>query len=144
MSGRGHPVRGSCLCGRFRFEVAGPVLLMKNCHCGRCRKMSGSMFATFVRVHATDLRVLAGADAVTTFARSERWTIAFCKDCGSVVPQVQPWSELVEFGAGLLDDDPGVRLGYHIFVESRAPWCELNDELPKFARLNPSHVEPRR
>jgi hypothetical protein len=63
--------------------------------------------------------------------------MAFCKRCGSVVPHPTPGSALVEFGAGLLDDDPVVRIGYHIFVASRAPWCELDDDLPKHDGLNP-------
>jgi hypothetical protein len=124
------------LCGDYRFEIAGPIILLKNCHCGRCRKMSGGTFATFARAYTQDLRVLAGSDALTTFVRSERWTIAFCNRCGSVVPNPPPGSPLVEFGAGLLDDDPGVRISYHIFVASRAPWCELEDELPKFDELD--------
>lgn len=97
--------------------------------------MTGSSFATFARAYSKDLRVLSGADAITTFERGERWTIAFCSRCGSVVPYPPPDSPWVELGAGLLDDDPGVRVGYHIFVASRAPWCELNDELPKFDDL---------
>ncbi|MDB4991575.1 MAG: aldehyde-activating protein [Myxococcaceae bacterium] len=104
--------------------------------------MSGSTFATFARAYTKDLRVLSGESAVTTFVRGDRWTIAFCNRCGSVVPHPPPGSSLLEFGAGLLDDDPGVRIGYHIFVGSRAPWCEINDELPQFDELNPSPSRP--
>jgi hypothetical protein len=127
--------RGSCLCGDYRFAIEGPILLLKNCHCSRCRKMSGSTFATFARAYAKDLRVLSSEHAIATYVRSESWTIAFCTRCASVVPHPPPGSEWVEFGAGLLDDDPGVRIGYHIFVASRAPWCELDDELPKYDDL---------
>jgi hypothetical protein len=38
----------------------------------------------------------------------------------------------VEFLAGLLDEDPGVKVSFHIYVGSRAPWCELLDGLPQF------------
>jgi hypothetical protein len=36
-------VRGSCLCGRIRFEVAEvPIIVL--CHCSICRKANGSAF----------------------------------------------------------------------------------------------------
>ena len=34
--------------------------------------------------------------------------------------------------AGCLDDDPGIRPLAHIFVESKAPWYEIADDLPRF------------
>ena len=127
--------RGSCLCGSFRFVIEGPVLFLKNCHCSRCRKMSSSTFLTYARAYTKDLRVLSGADAVTTYERSPGNVIAFCARCGSQVPHPPPGSPLAEFGAGLLDDDPGTGIAYHIFVGSRAPWCEIRDELPRFAAM---------
>lgn len=42
-------VTGSCLCGRFAFELHGELGLMTSCHCGYCRKSHGSAYATFVR-----------------------------------------------------------------------------------------------
>jgi len=33
--------------------------------------------------------------------------------------------------AGSLDDDPGVRPRYHIFVNSKAAWEEISDGLPQ-------------
>ena len=34
--------------------------------------------------------------------------------------------------AGLLDDDDGVEVSKHIFVESRAKWDEISDDLEQF------------
>lgn len=33
---------------------------------------------------------------------------------------------------GTLDDDPGVRPSYHIFVGSKAAWYDITDNLPQF------------
>lgn len=128
-------VRGSCLCGAYRFEVRGPVLFLKNCHCSRCRKMSGSSFATYARAYTRDLEVLSVGAGLTTYERCPGNVIAFCRRCGSLVPYPPPDSPLVEFGAGLLDDDPAVGIEYHIYVGSRAPWCELSDDLPQFEAM---------
>jgi hypothetical protein len=127
--------RGSCLCGSFSFAIAGPVRFLKNCHCSRCRKMSGSTFATYARAWTKDLRILSGADELTLYERCPGNVIAFCKRCGSLVPYPPEGSAQVEFGAGLLDDDPGVGVEYHIYVGSRAPWCEIEDGLPQFEEL---------
>jgi SAM-dependent methyltransferase len=51
------------------------------------------------------------------------------------VPYPPPGSQLLEFAAGLLDDDPGVDVAYHIYAASRAPWCELEDELVRFDEM---------
>ena len=57
-------IRGSCLCGRVRFEVdrlTGPFEL---CHCSRCRKVTGSAFAATVGAMAEDFRWLCGAESI--------------------------------------------------------------------------------
>lgn len=105
--------------------------------------MSGSSFATYARAYASDLVILAGAEVVETFARTPRTTIAFCKHCGSHVPHAQPGADEIEFGAGLLDDDPHVGITYHVHVASRAPWVVLEDDLPKHETMNAEPVGDR-
>ena len=39
---------------------------------------------------------------------------------------------MVFIPAGLFDDDPCVRPTLHMFVDSKAPWWEIDDELPKY------------
>jgi len=125
-------IQGSCLCGHFRFHIDGPIHFLKNCHCTRCRKMSGSSFLTYARVMTKDLHVTRGKSAVTHYERAPGNVIAFCKHCGSLVPCPPAGSPQCEFGAGLLDDDPKVGIAYHIYVTSRAPWCEISDGLPQY------------
>jgi hypothetical protein len=49
------------------------------------------------------------------------------------VPYPPPGLSEVEFGAGLLDDDPSVRPSNHIFVASSAPWERSpSDGLPQW------------
>jgi GrpB-like predicted nucleotidyltransferase (UPF0157 family) len=94
--------------------------------------MTGSTFATYARAETKTLTVLSGADAVTTYERCPGNVIAFCRQCGSLVPHPPEGSPEVEFFAGLLDDDPGVSVSFHIYACSRAPWHEIDDELPRF------------
>jgi len=39
-------LRGSCLCGGVRYEIAGPLSGALNCHCSMCRKAHGAAFRT--------------------------------------------------------------------------------------------------
>jgi hypothetical protein len=135
MDGTQTRFRGSCLCGNFRFEIAGPIQFLKNCHCSQCRKMSGGSFGTYARAETKHLRVSSGADDLIIHERRPGNRIAFCKTCGSLVPYPPPGSPLLEFGAGLLDDDPGVGVAYHIYVGSRAPWIEVHDDVPQFEAM---------
>jgi len=36
---------------------------------------------------------------------------------------------------GALDDDPGVKPKFHVFVAYKAPWFDITDELPQFPEL---------
>lgn len=106
--------------------------------------MSGSSFATYGRALQADFVITSGAEEITTFERKPGNVIAFCRRCGSQVPHPPAGNHEFEFGAGLLDDDPEVDIAYHIFVDSRAPWIELRDDLPKFAEINQHRVVTQR
>jgi hypothetical protein len=34
---------------------------------------------------------------------------------------------------GAFDDDPGIRPQFHTFVDSRAPWDRISDDLPQYS-----------
>jgi hypothetical protein len=136
-------VRGGCLCGAVAYEtprpVTGPIVF---CHCSRCRRARASAHNANLFVNLDRFRWLRGAERVETFKlpEAERFTQAFCKDCGSPVPHVGVTRVVVP--AGSLDDDPGVRPGLHIFVASKAPWFEIHDDLPRYDAYAPGMVSP--
>ena len=62
---------------------------------------------------------------------------AFCKQCGSEVPRVSVERNFASVPAGSLDSDPGITPTGHIYVDSKAPWFEITDDLPQFAEMPP-------
>jgi hypothetical protein len=36
---------------------------------------------------------------------------------------------------GALDDDPGVKPEFHVFVACKAPWFDITDALPQYPEL---------
>ena len=123
-------VRGSCLCGDIRFEYSRAVTEIYLCHCSLCRKNSGAAANAMIVVPETDFKWLCGADLRQTFVKPTGWSTTFCRMCGSPLPQKLYAAYWVP--AGLLDDDPGVRIGGHIFVGSKAPWDEIAGSAPQF------------
>jgi hypothetical protein len=136
-------VRGGCQCGAVAYEiprpVAGPIVF---CHCSRCRRARAAAHNANLFVELERFRWLRGGERVQTFKvpEAERFTQAFCKECGSGVPHVGVSRVVVP--AGSLDDDPGVRPGLHIFVASKAPWYEIRDDLPRYDAYAPGMVQP--
>ena len=132
-------IRGGCLCGGVRFEIARAVGPFELCHCSRCRKVSGSAFVAWLGVLREDFRLLQGQELIRMYEAPLRnkppaYRTSFCGRCGSPVPDPQSQGPWFEVHAGVLDDDPGVRPERHILVEAKSPWFTITDALPQFDR----------
>jgi hypothetical protein len=132
-------IRGSCLCGGVKFEITRAVGPFELCHCSRCRKASGSAFVAGIGVNREDFRLVQGGELIETFEAPVRespppYRAHFCRRCGSPVPNPFDDSPWLEVPAGLLDDDPEMRPGRHIFVDFKSPWFNIKDDLPQLDR----------
>ena len=121
---------GGCLCGAVRFELVGPVEVINYCHCSRCRRRTGSAFATIAHARLADFRFVAGEERIAIFEPDGWSRRRFCSTCGSPLPGLNEEDGEVGIPAGLLDEDPVTRPSLHIMVGSKAPWYEICDELP--------------
>ncbi len=131
-------VRGSCLCGGVKFEFAQTSGPFELCHCSRCRKASGSAYGAGLLVQGADFRLIEGKELIKTFEAPvveapPPYRQCFCSRCGCPVPNsTHGGSWFVP--AGLLDDDPRIRPDKHIYVELRAPWDSISDQLPQMTK----------
>jgi len=131
-------LRGSCLCGGVRYEISGPLSYPLNCHCSMCRKAHGAAFRSRARVKADDFRWTQGAELLTYYESSPGNHRGFCRVCGSpLLSRFDNDPRSYGLPLGALDDDPGIKPGFHVFVASKAPWYDITDELPQFAELPP-------
>jgi hypothetical protein len=133
-------IKGSCLCGAVAFEMTGTPIRVNHCHCVRCRKARGTAHATNLVLPLDGLRFTRGEELLTTFKLPEAtyFTHVFCKLCGSSMPRLDAGRAIAIVPMGSFDDDPGVRPERHIFVDSRAPWDDITDNLPQFPKGAPS------
>lgn len=129
-------IRGSCLCGGVKFEIASVTGPFELCHCSRCRKVSGSAFLAAIGVSRKGFKFIQGKELIKIYEAPVRKTppayrSTFCGVCGSPVPDPTDNSLQFEVTAGSLDDDPHLRPDKHIFVEVKSPWFEITDKLPQ-------------
>jgi hypothetical protein len=130
-------MRGSCLCGAVQFTLTGIAAAFDLCHCSPCRAASGSAFVAELEFKAAEFQWVSGESLVKTYEAPVRNTPpgyrrTFCTICGAPVPMVG--QGIIRVPAGALEDDPGIRPQRHIFVDFKAPWFEITDALPRFAR----------
>jgi len=125
-------VSGSCLCGRVGYEVRLPFKLFVNCHCSRCRKATGSAYATNAVAEPAAFRWTRGEAELRRFDLPEARSFAtiVCATCGSPLPHMTRSGREMIIPAGSLDDDPGVKPSRHIFWGSRPAWAPPAGELP--------------
>ena len=127
-------LHGSCLCGGIRYEIDGTLGPVVNCHCSMCRKATGAAFRTRAAVASADFRWRAGADLLARYRSSPGEERTFCRVCGAtLVTLFLDRPDQLGLALGTLDDDPGVRASAHVFVASKAPWFEIEDDLPRFS-----------
>lgn len=105
-------VTGGCLCGRVRFEAAGPPWRVGLCHCLDCRKHHGALF------HGSAI-FPAEAVTITGETRSYRGRF-FCPHCGS--PVFGRSGDEVEVNLGSLDGPDRFRPTYELWTIRREAW----------------------
>lgn len=135
--------RGSCLCQAVTYQFHGPEYVFQYCHCSRCRKFTGSAFASNILVDPKQFEWLSGEDLVGQFDHpdAKHFATCFCKRCGSSLPWQSQSGTAVIIPAGTLDEDPGIRPTQNIFWKDRAPWREAVDALPHYDELQPRKVK---
>jgi hypothetical protein len=131
---------GSCLCGSVQYEVTGEARRFWHCHCGRCRKSSGTGHASNLFVSPqTCITWKKGEDLLGRYKvpEAERFFNCFCKQCGSPMPRVVPELDGVLIPAGSLDTPSPLPAQARIFWDSRTDWS-CSDGLPAFAEYPPA------
>ena len=70
---------------------------------------------------------LAGEELRQRYEKPSGWGTTFAGRGGSPLPQKLPGAAAYWVPAGVLDDDPGLRIGGHIWVGSKAPWDVIRE-----------------
>ena len=130
MTSRTHA--GGCLCKAVRYEVAGPLRDVVECHCAMCRRTHGHI-AAYTAAPKAALRLIE-TRGLKWYASSSFARRGFCAECGASVFWERPAGELVSIAAGTLDAPTGLRTTLQIFVEDAGDYYRVRDDVPQRAR----------
>ncbi len=133
--GKHHAPDGSCLCGGVAFTVSGPLRPIIACHCGQCRKQTGS-FVAATQARAEDI-VFSSAEPLRWFASSMEAERGFCSQCGSALFWRPQGRSTISIYAGALDGITGLAIEKHIFVADKPDWYEITDGKPQDPQWTP-------
>ena len=128
-------VRSSCQCGAIECQIIEPFSVVRNCHCSRCRRARSAAHTTNGFTSIDGVRYLKGEEHLEIYKHpgAQFFAQAFCKICGSKMPRVDPERGIALTPLGSLDDDPEIQAQDHIYVENKARWHDITDELPQFS-----------
>jgi hypothetical protein len=133
------PILGGCLCCAIRYQASSPPIGGSFCHCGICRKNSGSVFQASLEFLRSDFEFTQGEPSyykATPLARR-----GFCAGCGSPLVFQYEGTPEVWVPIGSLDhpeDWPLVKnadwgLTHHYHVDSKLPWLKIQDGLDQLS-----------
>jgi hypothetical protein len=121
---------GGCLCGGVRFELSQPPKAAGYCHCTRCQRRTGTGASVQASIEGSALRFVRGEDLVKAWRHPDGgWEKCFCRECGAQLFSRDPDNPAqmsVRFGA--FDGDPGVRPGWHTYVDYAPAWAPVPDD----------------
>ena len=123
-------VTGGCLCGDIRYRIEAAPVEALYCHCRICRRAHGAPVVAWLSVPADGLVVTAGSPA--TYRSSAAAQRRFCGRCGTPLSwQSDDNPRLIDVSIATLDDPAAIGPGLHIWTESRIPWFDTADALPR-------------
>lgn len=121
---------GGCLCGAVRYQVAGALRDVVNCHCGMCQRLHGS-FGPHSKARKVNITVTRN-DGLAWYRTSDVARRGFCRNCGSGLFWEPFELDATGIIAGTLDGPTGLRTIGHIFVAEKPDFCDITDDLPQF------------
>ncbi|WP_199608799.1 GFA family protein [Flocculibacter collagenilyticus] len=131
--------KGSCLCKQVKFELTGEISSIIHCHCSKCRKSSGTAYATNGFINRSDLTITEGKQLISFYEMSPGKKRHFCQVCASPLYSSNASdTNRLRLRLGALDTAISERPISHNFVSSKADWDTVESSLPCYDAHEPS------
>ena len=105
-------------------------------HCSMCRRQHGAAFSTYADFNPDEFNWISGEGHVKIYETSSGAGWCFCSECGSSLAGTEN-GRVTAVTLGTVEGDPGIKPESHIFVDSKASWHEISDDLPQFEQWPP-------
>jgi hypothetical protein len=134
-------INGSCFCGKSKYKIEGKLRDATACHCSMCRKMFNSPASAYALLEPSEFSWLMDENLLSTYKVDEDFGLNFCSECGSTLGGVYKGhfknnefqeGKLSWVTLGCIEGDPGIEIGKHIFVGSKAAWEVMPEGVDKY------------
>lgn len=128
---------GGCNCGAIRYKVAGAPIVVAICHCGNCRRQSGSAFSVNIVVRTDSLSLTGKLMTYEDTDTASKLPVSrqFCGGCGSpILSRSEATPKLAIVKAGTADDPHQFVPTIHVWTTSALPWVDIPAGVTQFPR----------
>ncbi len=132
-------ITGECFCGEIGYQVDGDLHDARSCHCSRCRKAFSSQASAYALVKPEEFSWLHGESLLTTYADKQGNGLRFCSKCGSTLCGIVD-GIIHGVTLGCVNGDPGIKLSRHIYVDSKAGWEIVPEDVPRYSENAPENA----
>lgn len=132
-------ITGECFCGEIRYQVNGTLRDARSCHCSRCRKAFSAQASAYALVEPQEFEWLFGEGLLTSYVGSQGFGLQFCSRCGSTLCGIYKGS-VHGVALGCVNGDPGIEIGRHIYVGSKASWEIIPEGVVQYQEGVPEHA----
>ena len=126
---------GKCLCGAVSYTASGSPIIVAQCHCVECRRLSGTGH-TVGAMFAENAVTVSGqlSEFSYTSDKNAKVTKSFCAKCGSPIHGRNTRSpDHLTLSLGTMDDALGLNVEVVIFERDRPHWDRLGEDVVSFA-----------
>ncbi len=120
-----------CLCGGVEIEAPVPVFWAWHDHTTASRKAHGAVYATYVGVWRSKIRIVKGEKLVASYEDPETKSVRrFCSRCGSpLIYERRRDKTMVNIPRALFSERTGREPRYHIGIAEMQDWAYLGGQL---------------
>jgi len=128
-------IRSTCLCGKIAFEGQEIPNMVFNCHCSRCRKSHGAVYATQVISNKRSLNFLRGNNFLSEY-EVNGIVRAFCSQCGSrLMNYSKDDQEYLSISLAVVDNCDDLKPVGECFVNDKLHFVQLDHRIAHFMEL---------
>lgn len=134
---------GGCLCRGVRFETWEEPVLVAYCHCRFCQLATGAPLNAAAVYQKTAVRFYGKPKMYTSSLIGRR---AFCGHCGTTLfteHYAPDEGDFYSIRLGTMDNLADFPPTVHYAVESRPPWLDINDDLPRIRSIDDPEMQRR-
>lgn len=126
---------GKCLCYEITYTAKGPPIVVVQCYCEECRRLSGTGHTVGVMFASEEVAVTGELSGFSySSGKDSKVAKAFCANCGSPIFGTNTrMLDYLTLSPGTMDDASALDIEVVIFERDRPHWDRLGEDVVSFA-----------